>query len=229
MFGFGGGTAALEKQLFQLKFTAKQLNRLSKKCEKEEKEEKTKVKKALEKDNPDGARIHAQNAIRQKNNAHNYLRLSSRVDAVSSRLESAIKMQQVTKSMGNVVKGMDKVLGSMNVEAITKVMDQFEKSFEDMDVRSEYVEGAMNSSTTAAMPEEQVDELMQMVADEHGLKMGEIFKSAPGVSAGAGANAAVAAAAPSAALAGGGGGGGGAISGSAEDDLEERLRKLRAS
>lgn len=155
-----------------------------------------------------------------------------RVDAVSSRLESAIKMQQVTKSMGNVVKGMDKVLGSMNVEAITKVMDQFEKSFEDMDVRSEYVEGAMNSSTTAAMPEEQVDELMQMVADEHGLKMGEIFKSAPGVSAGAGANAAAAAAAPSAALAssgGGGGGGGGALSGSAEDDLEERLRKLRAS
>ena len=170
----------------QLKFTAKQLQRLSKKCEKEEKEEKNKIKKALEKDNHDGtrwdplaicparsftelhahhaagARIHAQNAIRNKSNAQNYLRLASRVDAVSSRLESAIKMQQVTKSMGSVVKGMDKVLGSMNVDAITKVMDQFERSFEDMDVRSEYVEQTMNSSTTAAMPEEQVDELMQV-------------------------------------------------------------------
>jgi len=68
-----------------------------------------------------GARIHAQNAIRNKSNAQNYLRLASRVDAVSSRLESAIKMQQVTKSMGSVVKGMDKVLASMNVEQITKV------------------------------------------------------------------------------------------------------------
>ena len=46
-------------------------------------------------------------------------------------------------------------------------MDQFERSFEDMDVRSEYVEQAMNSSTTAVMPEEQVDELMQMVPEEH--------------------------------------------------------------
>ena len=46
-----------------------------------------------------------------------------RVDAVSSRLESAIKMQQVTRSMGMVTKGMDKVLGSMNVEAIAKVRD----------------------------------------------------------------------------------------------------------
>lgn len=223
MFG-GGGTKALENQLFQLKFTAKQLGRLSKKCEKEEKDEKSKIKKALEKDNPDGARIHAQNAIRQKNNAQNYLRLSSRVDAVASRLESAIKMQQVTKSMGSVVKGMDKVLGSMNVEAISKVMDQFEKSFEDMDVRSEYVEGAMNSSTTAAMPEEQVDELMHMVADEHGLKMGEIFRATPGAAGATTAGATTAAAAPMAAAAGGE-----TISPSAEDDLEERLRRLRAS
>ena len=111
----------LENQLFQLKFTAKQMGRLSSTCLKEEKAEKEKIKKCLEKDNHDGARIHAQNAIRAKTNAQNYLRLSSRVDAVSSRLESAMKMQQVTKSMGMVVKGMDKVLGSMNVEAIGKV------------------------------------------------------------------------------------------------------------
>ena len=69
-----------------------------------------------------GARIHAQNAIRNKTNAQNYLRLSSRVDAVASRLESAMKMQQVTKSMGSVVKGMDKVLASMNVDGISKVL-----------------------------------------------------------------------------------------------------------
>jgi len=221
MFGGGlsSGMKGLENQLFQLKFTSKQLSRLSKKCEKEDKAEKEKVRKCLEKDNHDGARIHAQNAIRNKNNAQNYLRLSSRVDAVASRLESAIKMQQVTKSMGSVVKGMDKVLGSMNVEQISKVMDQFEKSFEDMDVRSEYVEGAMNSSTTAAMPEEQVDELMQMVADEHGLKMGDVFKS-PGASAVGGSSAAQGSEAQATPLAAGG---------AAEDDLEERLRRLRAS
>ena len=40
-------------------------------------------------------------------------------------------------------------------------MENFEKSFEDMDVRSEYVEQTMNSSTTAAMPEGEVDTLMQ--------------------------------------------------------------------
>lgn len=96
------------------------------------------------------ARCH-QNAIRQKTNAQNYLRLSSRVDAVASRLESAIKMQQVTKSMGKVVNGMDKVLGSMNVEQISKVMENFERSFEDMDVRSGYVEQVCLSSDQAPL------------------------------------------------------------------------------
>jgi len=212
-------TKGLESQLFNLKFTAKQLNRLSVKCSKEEKAEKLKIKKALEKDNHDGARIHAQNAIRQKSNAQNYLRLSSRVDAVASRLESAIKMQQVTKSMGSVVKGMDKALGSMNIEQISKVMDQFERSFEDMDVRSEYVEQAMNSSTTAAMPEEEVDTLMQMVADEHGLKMVDKFgQAASGQPVAAAGDTAAAAPQPQAA----------AASASTEDDLEERLRKLRS-
>jgi len=186
---------------------------------KEEKVEKDKIKKSMEKENHDGARIHAQNAIRQKSNAQNYLRLSSRVDAVASRLESAMKMQQVTKSMGAVVKGMDKVLGSMNVEQISKVMDKFESSFEDMDVRSEYVEQAMNSSTTAAMPEEDVDTLMQMVADEHGLKMSEVFKAPGSQQVGACSASASAAAAPQPQA---------ALSASAEDDLEERLRKLRS-
>ena len=33
------------------------------------------------------------------------------------------RLFQVTKSMGSVVKGMDKVLASMNVEAISKVWE----------------------------------------------------------------------------------------------------------
>lgn len=41
----------------------------------------------------DGAKIYAQNAIRKKNEALNYLRLGSRLDAVISRLDQQAKMQ----------------------------------------------------------------------------------------------------------------------------------------
>lgn len=43
----------------------------------------------------EGARIYAQNVIREKNQALNFLRLGSRVDAVAARLETAIRMQVI--------------------------------------------------------------------------------------------------------------------------------------
>lgn len=93
------------------------------------------------------ARIHAENAIRQKNQSVNFLRMSARVDAVAARVQTAVTMNQVrrtllqltsphpcgknngsfffgfisqvTKSMAGVVKGMDATLKSMNLEKVS--------------------------------------------------------------------------------------------------------------
>jgi charged multivesicular body protein 1 len=165
----------MENYLFTLKFTAKQLVRQSKRAEKAEKQEKLKLKKAIEQGDMERARIYAQNAIRQKNQATNYLRLSSRVDAISSRLETAIRMKTVTRAMANIVVAMDKSMQEMNLEKMTQVMDQFEKQFEDLDVQSEYVENTINQTTALTTPQDQVDELIAQVADEHGLELGEQF------------------------------------------------------
>lgn len=105
-------------QIFNLKFTAKQLNKQSQKSTKDEKVERTKVKKAIEKGNLDGAKIYAQNAIRKKNESLNYLRLASRLDAVVSRLDTQAKMQVVNKSMAGIVKALDKSLASNNLEQV---------------------------------------------------------------------------------------------------------------
>ena len=106
-------------QIFNLKFTSKQLNKQSQKSAKEEKAERLKVKKAIEKGNLDGAKIYAQNAIRKKNESLNYLRLASRLDAVVSRLDTQAKMQSVNKSMAGIVKALDKSLASNNLEQVT--------------------------------------------------------------------------------------------------------------
>ena len=249
---------AVENQLFNIKFTAKQIHRMSKKCEKEHKQELGKVKKAIEKGDADSARIYAENAIRIKNTGNNYLRMASRLEAVASRLESAVKMQQVSKQMGSVVKGMDvrsvpaqnsaraahpqraaptqsvlvissppphafwrrrtnpnrklcppqKILESMDMGKIGAVMEKFEASFDEAEVRSQYVENAMNSSTASTMPEEAVESLLQQVSDEHGLQFASRAADA--------STAPVAMSAPTAAL-----------EDSQEDALEKRLAALR--
>lgn len=73
---------------------------------------------ALQQGNNDGARIYASNAIRKKSEALNLLRLSSRIDAVASRVETAVTMRQVTGNMTSVVLGMDKAMESMNLERV---------------------------------------------------------------------------------------------------------------
>jgi division protein CdvB (Snf7/Vps24/ESCRT-III family) len=60
--------------------------------------------------------------------------MAARVDAVHSRINSAMMMKQVAKQMGGVVKGLDKVMQSMDLEKISAVMEKFEAQFEDLDV-----------------------------------------------------------------------------------------------
>ncbi|XP_071956696.1 charged multivesicular body protein 1b-like [Antedon mediterranea] len=164
-------SSQMEKHLFNLKFSAKSLQRESKRCEKEEKAEKMKLKKAIQKGNVEGAKIHAENSIRNKNQALNMLRMSARVDAVASRVQSAVAMKKVTSSMAGVVKSMDSAMRSMNLEKVSALMEKFEKQFENLDVQSASMEETMSSSTTMSTPQADVDSLMQQVADEAGLEL----------------------------------------------------------
>ena len=80
---------------------------------------------ALQQGNNDGARIYAANSIRKKNESLNLLRLASRVDAVASRVETAVTMRQVSGNMASVVKGMDKAMESMNLERVSRPSTSF--------------------------------------------------------------------------------------------------------
>ncbi|XP_068438975.1 charged multivesicular body protein 1b-like [Clinocottus analis] len=161
----------MEKHLFNLKFAAKELQRNSKKCDKEEGAEKAKVKQAIRKGNLEAAKIHAENAIRQKHQSINFLKMSARVDAVASRVQTAVTMNQVSKSMSGVVKSMDATLKSMNLQKISELMDKFENQFETLDVQTAQLEDTMGNSTTLTTPQTEVNALLHEMADEAGLDL----------------------------------------------------------
>ncbi|TVY71391.1 Vacuolar protein-sorting-associated protein [Lachnellula suecica] len=194
--------SGLEKALFNLKFTTKQLNRQAAKAGKDEKTEKDKLKKAIQQGHNDIAKIYAQNAIRKQNERLNLLRLGSRIDAVASRVQTAVTMRQVTGSMMNVVKGMDQAMKAMDLEKvlllpknrpqtaalchvlpISAVMDRFETQFEDLDVATGYYENATTSATAVGTPQEDVDRLMNQVADEAGVELNQEMEGAKPVAA----------------------------------------------
>ncbi|KAJ3327558.1 Charged multivesicular body protein 1a [Blyttiomyces sp. JEL0837] len=169
MFGgwFDGtpSVSAMEKSLFQLKFTSKQLENLSKKARKEEAAELAKVKKALQKNDTEVARIHASNAIRKKAESLNHLRLSARVDAMASKISTAISMKSLTKTMGTAVSGMDKAMATMDLNKMAEIMGKFESQMEDMEVAGSVMEDAVNTGGTLEASDE-VEQLMASIAEE---------------------------------------------------------------
>ncbi|GAU96554.1 hypothetical protein RvY_07984 [Ramazzottius varieornatus] len=171
----------MDDVLFQLKFSSKQLERFAKKSEKDQAVQQQKVKKALQSQNIEGARIYAENAIRKKNEGLNFLKMAGRVDAVASRVQSAMMMKSVAQNIGMVSKALDKAMQSMDLEKIQKVMDQFEHQFEDLDVRTQVMDSAMSGATTLSTPMDQVDQLIHQVAEENGLEvMAQLANATPG-------------------------------------------------
>ncbi|KAA0191123.1 charged multivesicular body protein 1b [Fasciolopsis buskii] len=191
----------MENQLFNLRYAAKSLQRSATKCEKAEKEEERKIKVALTKNNHEGARIHAENAIRQKNQAVSFLRMAARVDAVCARVQTAVTLRGITQNMSSVVKSMDAAAKSMDLEKLVKLMDSFEKNFENLDVQSQVMDSTMLNTVTLTTPEDQVSGLMKKVADEAGI---ELTNQLPGASQNRVS-----------------------VSAAEEDDLSQRLARLR--
>ena len=50
-------------------------------------------------------------------------------------------------------------------------MDKFEAQFSDLDVQTSYMEDTMSSTTAVSMPTDQVDTLLQQVAEENNIEL----------------------------------------------------------
>eukprot|EP00056_Hartaetosiga_gracilis_P013800 m.232087 g.232087 ORF g.232087 m.232087 type:complete len:210 (-) comp13901_c1_seq1:2332-2961(-) len=169
--------------MFNLKTAKKQMEKMAAKSMAQSEKEKKLLKKHLEQGDKEIARIHAENSIRKKTESVNFLRMAGRMDATISRIQTAQQMNQVSHTMGHVVKGMDKVMASMDLEKISGVMDKFEEQFAEMDVRAGVMEGSMQTAMMTSAPEGEIDALLQEVGEEHGLdvaaKLTEPSKAVP--------------------------------------------------
>jgi len=81
--------------------------------------------------------------------------------------------------MMTTTKIMQTALSSMNVEKISATMDTFEKQFEELDIQSAVMEDSVKQANANTIKEDQVDNLMRQVADEHNLKMEDDMLDAP--------------------------------------------------
>mmetsp|Transcript_7798 Transcript_7798/g.9887 ORF Transcript_7798/g.9887 Transcript_7798/m.9887 type:complete len:200 (-) Transcript_7798:1739-2338(-) len=176
---FQSQTTKLQKVLIDMTMAQKQMKRTADKRLAEHKKSKKQIERFMKEGQMDTAKIHAENAIRQYSEFTQYLQLAARIDAVAQRVKTAITMGQMNKNMHKVVSGMSKVLKAMDVEKLTKVMEQFEEDNETLDVRTAYMDGAIANTVSGATPQSNVTELMQQIGDEIGLDVSGQLEDGP--------------------------------------------------
>ena len=157
--------------IFEFKMMAKQFAKESKKAETAHKNLLTKVKDLIAKGDYEHAKITAADAIRKKNETKRYQVLSSKVDTISQRLQSAYQTQQLTENMKNLTEKMVSAGNIGDMVQINETMANFEKMFDDLDVNSNMMNEVFDNVNVGTTNDQEVNELINQVAEANGMKV----------------------------------------------------------
>lgn len=96
--------------------------------------------------------------------------MSAKMGAVGLKLDSAYRTQQISQQIKNCVPSLTHALSQMQKSGITANMAAFEKVFEDLDVTTEGLTGAMDAVVgQSAADQSEVTQLLQQMQAEAGL------------------------------------------------------------
>merc|ERR1712184_218293 len=162
----------------------------------------------------DAVKIMAKDLVRTRRYVKKFMLMRANIQAVSLKIQT-LKSQA---AMANAMKGVTKAMGNMNKQMklpeIQKIMMEFEKQSEIMDMKGEMMEDAIDD---VMGDEDESDAIVNQVLDELGLQLNDKLGDAP---VGTGTLASTAAAKNKTAVA----------AGAADDDdadLQARLDDLR--
>ena len=161
--------------MFEFKMMGKSMAKEAKKSENQNKALIKKVKDCIAKGDYEQAKVAASDAIRQKNQVRRYRVLSSKIDTIAQRLQSAYQNQQLTEKMQSLTQQMVGAGNMMDLVKMTETMANFEKLFDDLDVNSAMMDQVFDNVNAGTVNDAEVNTLIQQVAQQNGMKLSEDF------------------------------------------------------
>jgi charged multivesicular body protein 2A len=177
------------------------------------------IKKTAKQGQMDAVKVMAKSLVRNRAAVTKMYQLKSQLQAVSLRIQTLKSTQAMADSMRGATKAMGAMNKQMNLPALNKIMMEFERQNERMEMTSEVMGDAIDDAFEGEGEEEETEELVSQVLDEIGVNLDSEMINAPGQKQAVAAP--VAAEAEPIGQASGAGGDG------IDDDLQARLNNLR--
>lgn len=195
------------------------LDRERAKMEQQEKKVIADIKKMAKQGQMDAVKIMAKDLVRTRRYVKKFILMRANIQAVSLKIQTLRSNNAMAQAMKGVTRAMQTMNRQLKLPQIQKIMMEFEKQSEIMDMKEEMMNDAIDDAMGDEDDEEESDAVVSQVLDELGLQMADELSGLPstGVSVKQGPQKQAAAA--------GATGGGGATD--TDADLEARLENLR--
>jgi len=206
----------LRKNQRALSKAMRDLDRERQKMEQQEKKIINDIKTMAKKGQMDAVKVMAKDLVRTRRYVKKFISLRANIQAVSLKIQTL----KANNTMAEAMKGVTKAMGAMNrqmqLPQIQKIMMEFEKQSEIMDMKEEMMSDAIDDALGDEEDEDESDAVVKQVLDELGLDMADEMSGLP--STGGSLSQPTASKTPQAAA---------AVGGDADADLEARLDNLR--
>lgn len=192
----------------------RELDRERQKLEAQEKKIILDIKKMAKQGQMDAVKIMAKDLVRTRRYVKKFITMRANVQAVALKIQTLKSNNSMAQAMKGVTKAMATMNRQLKLPQIQKIMMEFEKQAEIMDMKEELMNDAIDDAMGDEDDEEESDAVVSQVLDELGLNLTDELATLPppGGSLASGEGRAPEAAAPLA---------------DADADLEERLKNLR--
>ncbi|KAK2732959.1 Vacuolar-sorting protein SNF7 [Myotisia sp. PD_48] len=158
----------------EVKVNGNQLRKQAAKADASSRSQEDKATKAMKKGQFQIARIHASSAIREKRRYASLLSKSAEADVIYSDLSAAKSTRDSTRSLAKATKALDSASRSINLERTLAIANNFasqSETFKLAGAAMEDVSQTVQMQEYGAEGEEEVDRLMERLADSAGVDM----------------------------------------------------------
>lgn len=211
----------LRKNQRALNKAMRDLDREKQRMEQQEKKIIADIKKLAKEGQMDAVKIMAKDLVRTRRYEKKFMLMKANIQAVSLKIQTLRSQNAMAQAMKGVTKAMQSMNRQLNMPQIQRILQEFEKQSEIMDMKEEMMNDAIDDAMEDDADEEETDAVVSQVLDELGLQLNDQLSGLPQATGSLAAGTAKQPAAVAAATAGGGG-----LS-DADADLQARLDNLR--
>ncbi|KAK9731477.1 Snf7 [Popillia japonica] len=169
----------LRKNQRALNKAMRDLDRERMKMEQQEKKVIADIKKMAKEGQMDAVKIMAKDLVRTRRYVKKFMVMKANIQAVSLKIQTLRSQNAMAQAMKGVTKAMQSMNRQLNLPQIQRILQEFEKQSEIMDMKEEVMNDAIDDAMADDADEEESDAVVNQVLDELGLQLGDQLSGLP--------------------------------------------------